>query len=927
MKHALPLASVLAALGSALVAAAVPIRYELPSAARVSIHVLDGEGRIVRELLHAEPRAAGAQVAEWDGLDENGAPLPPGRYAWKLLATPGFRATYLMSLGTNYPVDPEDWRNRAPGTHGGPTAVAVDDGGIYVAASCTENIENYLLKMDHAGTTRLWSVRQHVAWTGGIAMASDGGRLYVLSSSHDIWVYNATDGQRLATFRPRRGDEGPADLAARDGRLAVCFPAAGEVAWLDSADGAELASVPVPRPAAVALAPEGAIVALSGHRLCRIGPPSPANPGTAGPVAVLAEGLVEPQRVDVDSRSGEILVAEGGASQHVKRFSPAGALRKVFGRAGGRRDGLYEPRDFRGVTDIAADGRGGFLVAEPFEAPRRVAWLSRNGRVENEWYGGQAWAPWAVVEPDRPHAVWMQSAWGSMMRLVVDLRKKRFRVHSTYRYDTLADGLHTGHHNAAVWEMRARGKDLYLVRGGESVLRIDRRRWRLVPATILHRHVQHYRNELPPRIPELADGGNVLQWNDRNGDGLPQPEEIAVDAADAPWSGLPYVADNFGVFFAADASICETPVSSWTDCGAPVYGDVIRPSLRVPSGSHPRITAIEGRWGSYFQRDPADGSLYAAINDRMPDWGRSSDSFLAKFDASGETLWTVGRLGDDPGRIWRPFRRFVGLAHGCPVLTGFSYEYPADGTAATYVWDADGLWAGELFDTIDLDAAPENLYTFGAEALHAVLVEEDSGDILLYGCWLNETRVFRITGWKGWKRMSGTVDLEAAGETPAPSAPAPESPANAGLLARYYASATPSDDTLALERVDTDIDFHWGVYEPGRSPMPEKMPGHYSVRWSGFVTAPEDGLYAFRSDGTSATGVIRVGGRDFRSPAFDREHRANYRVWLEAGEPAPLEIAYDLGNTHPATDHGIRLQWLPPRSHRWRKIPVPALSH
>jgi hypothetical protein len=95
----------------------------------------------------------------------------------------------------------------------------------------------------------------------------------------------------------------------------------------------------------------------------------------------------------------------------------------------------------------------------------------------------------------------------------------------------------------------------------------------------------------------------------------------------------------------------------------------------------------------------------------MPTWGKSLDSFLVQWDAEGKVRWTVGKLGQDPGRIASPFRRIAGMTHGCVVLTGFSYEWPTDGMTATYVWDRDGLWVGGLFDTPDLQAAAEHLYS------------------------------------------------------------------------------------------------------------------------------------------------------------------------------------------------------------------------
>jgi hypothetical protein len=106
-------------------AAAEVVPYTLSQAGLVSTAVYDAEGRLVRELLHTAPQDAGKHSLVWDGLDRDGNSLPAGDYTWKLLQTPGLKATYLMSLGSNYP--PGDSWNTAcgPGTHNSPFGIAV----------------------------------------------------------------------------------------------------------------------------------------------------------------------------------------------------------------------------------------------------------------------------------------------------------------------------------------------------------------------------------------------------------------------------------------------------------------------------------------------------------------------------------------------------------------------------------------------------------------------------------------------------------------------------------------------------------------------------------------------------------------------------------------------------------------------------------
>ena len=196
LRNPLSAVSMLLLLGSdlALTAAEHPgadVTYTLAKPMRVSLNVYDGKGQIVRSLLCGAPRPGGAQHELWDGRDQAGQPLPLGDYSWKVLAMPGrLKTEFLLTAGTNYP-DPtpdqkneaEQFREVAPGTHGGPTAVAIDATGVYIGASCTENVENYLVKLSPDGKKRLWSKGVRVAWKGAVAMARSGDRLLVLSTN------------------------------------------------------------------------------------------------------------------------------------------------------------------------------------------------------------------------------------------------------------------------------------------------------------------------------------------------------------------------------------------------------------------------------------------------------------------------------------------------------------------------------------------------------------------------------------------------------------------------------------------------------------------------------------------------------------------------------------------------------------------------
>lgn len=404
------------------------ITVTLDKPGNVSAAVYDAQGSLVRELMHAAPMNAGKHSLIWDGLDRDGNALPAGDYTWKLLQTPGLKATYLMSLGSNFP--PGDRWNTAcgPGTHHSPFGIAVDETGIYVSAHTTENIETCMLKMTPDGTSRLWTSLTPRAWDGALSLAVDGGKVFMLGhrlwsdprligkklSKQCVYVYDGATGKLAPEFQVDFGtgkqpngidvqwddsskEMDASDMDAHAGVLVVAYEKRDALRWYDLQKGSLLGTAEMPTPAGVAVGADGTVFVSTGDRIVKL---SQANKTPADVVT----GLDKPGRLDVDHASGDLLVYEAG-SQQIKRFSAAGALLKTYGVKGGRQDGLYDDaakRSFAGFADLCADGRGGFYVTEALAAPRRTAHFAADGSVVREWYGGQRWAPHAAPEGDNP---------------------------------------------------------------------------------------------------------------------------------------------------------------------------------------------------------------------------------------------------------------------------------------------------------------------------------------------------------------------------------------------------------------------------------------------------------------------------------------------------------------------------------------------
>jgi hypothetical protein len=780
------------------------IRYQLPRAGNVSAAIYDAEGRLVRELLHAAPQEAGRHTLIWDGRDRDGNAQPAGKYTWKLLQTPGLKATYLMSLGSNFPPG-NDWRTACgPGTHNSPFGVAVDETGIYVSAHTTENIETCMLKMTPDGKRRLWTALHPRPWDGALSLAVDGGEIFMLGHHKNIdgrvapaqrrkqllYAYDAATGRlakRTEAFTaigaypvmidvqwdPATDDMDASDMDAQAGVLVVAYAKRNALRWYDPQKGALLDTAEVPAPAGVAVGADGTVFVSTGGRVVKL---SQAN---RTPTDVVT-GLDQPGRLDVDHSSGDLLVYEAGTRQ-IKRFSAAGALLKTYGAQGGRQDGLYDAaakRSFAGFADLCADGQGGFYVTEASAAPRRTAHFAADGSVVREWYGGQRWAPHATPEGDNPNVMWVGSQYGTVMRVLVDYDRKSWTVHSCYKYAGLADGLVGDSWNEGGYfrVYKHAGATYLAIETLPTILKVDEKNWKLVPATVCG----GVRNA-PQFIKDRAGKNTSYQWNDANGDGLPQQVEVTFYGGGIANSWMPYTAADFSCFMATGDRqsrwVNRFAVTRWNEVGSPIYGTMPQGERfgAMPSRFDPTHFA-DARWSVFMGRDPQSGSLYAALNDGISNWGGGNDSMMQQWSSTGRSRWTVGQKAKGsavPGEVRTMLRGIAGIAHGCVVAidndggSNTSNLYPT----LSYVWDPDGLFVGGLMDTRELDGIAKHWYQLGGEFCHASVATLPGGDVLFFGNWENEMRVYRVSGWNGWRRQSGKIRIEKPAASLSPVTP------------------------------------------------------------------------------------------------------------------------------------------------------------
>jgi DNA-binding beta-propeller fold protein YncE len=786
----------LLALGASALAVTMPtVSYTLKRDSQVSLAIYNAEGGIVRQLLLAAPRKTGANTETWNGLDDKGKPATPGAYTWKLLATQGLKAEWIVSLGTSL----KPGYQIMPGNHVGAVTAAVDDAGdIYLMGGCSECVPG-LVKTQRDGT-RLWASDHLLEANNDCGVGLAHGLMYtLLSNAKVIAIDPATGTGQWKTTLPwnNMADSwGPGSaviaLAARGEQLVVSHKTRGEVCWLDPATGKVIDTASIPAPQGLTIDAAGAVYTISGTSVVKF------TRAAKTPHTVVT-GLVAPSRLAVDPVGGTLFVAEGGDIQQIARYAPDGTRTATFGRKGGRLYGAYEPRDFRGVTGLAADKDGGFIVIEGAAAPRRVAFFDKHGTLQREWYGGLHYANGGAGDPDDLSTVWYHSGSGEVVKAKIDFARKTYAVKETYKLVDIGDGVVPNMNCVEILMVRHLKGRTYLISQNlePRVMLVDAKNRRLVPMVSGKYYMMHdfanprytprpfveayFGNAKPEQrkygaVPD-AKNKDAVMWTDLNDDGMPQAGEMVFTPRQLMiWScGRIWADEKLNLYEMNDRPMRWTP-QRFTAGGAPVYGGWAdwKPLGDKPAGFNP----LNITWPAGSGVVPLkNGSLLGFFNSADNPFGKGIGSegiggnYVVKWDKAGKVVWTTGfhapDFGAAPGEA-RFFWNIAGTAHNCVVITDMQCYFTIKNLV--YVWDPDGLWVGRLFDHPDLKAAPEEAYTLATENFGGTLLEVTKknavpdlkpGDAVFYGCGQNVTSVYRITGWDTFTRTAGATALTA----------------------------------------------------------------------------------------------------------------------------------------------------------------------
>lgn len=394
----------LALLASALAAHAASetvIQFSLPVAATTSAGIYGDDGRLVRTLWRGLPLPAGPQSLVWNGLDDSGRSVAPARYTVRLLH---HRVKHIWEgvIGNS---SSAEGGTRVHKAYLPPASLVIEgDQAIYAVGYNEQQpgLHGFRLAAPQLNTRPLPSTDTFAAYG---MIATDGRRLYWtntggMSTTTFVGALDLANGERH-TFSAGRAiclhhhvktrecyrahaydsvidvqtdpTQLPTGIAVqRAGRvLAVAHGAAGLVRLFDKTTGEALGSISVDlAPQALnqlAMSPDGDLWVISGEQVLRY-TGLPAQPRVLRAVGPIARALAIATPVNDDV----LWVADGGASQQLRRFDATGTPGAVIGRPGGQgtdpavtADRLcFRGRTGREQTGLAISDAGDVWVAD-----------------------------------------------------------------------------------------------------------------------------------------------------------------------------------------------------------------------------------------------------------------------------------------------------------------------------------------------------------------------------------------------------------------------------------------------------------------------------------------------------------------------------------------------------------------------------------
>jgi len=669
----------------ALAPLVAPVPVPDAQARSLSAAVYDADGRLVRSLPVTSldgSTAARSVPVKWDGLDDDGRPLPPADYTVKALSHRGIGQKWVTSLHSagNPPWRTDDGTGAWGGDHGPPIAAASHGDRVYLGWTISEAgwavVALKRALTPEGKVQKLWG--QHQVLDLGIhvtAMATDGERLFVAqdgkrwgqrdptSFTAGVVLWDAATGKPInfpfgkrtlvvsewkAELKRERkpfwenvrsGDIGPQDLGlnlagiAVDGDLLYASLHLEDrvVAFNWRTGKKQSRSYSLPRPAGLVVEEDGNLLVVSGKRVVRQELPD------RGATPVAYEGLSAPWAVATD-REGHIYVTDCGKSMQVKMYDRTGKPFGVIGKPGGRPwVGRYDPTGLLKPSGITVDGDHKVWVCEHDNSPRRVSVWSPDGDLVADLLGPGAYAVEGLADLKKPSWVNVHStlfdvdyATGSAKTLATLLRPNLRGLQFTLDGGNMGRALKIRHLRGRTYVVHTGRGAIVVYRLGEDLV--------AVPLTAMG-DTGHMRFHLPQGLREelKLKPNQTIRWIDRNGNSFVETDEIDIEPIATTFRDYwgPWIGDDLTVWNHRGKGIYRVPVQEWLPNDVPVYPKTSEQKpLFKALGDQVHYVMPDG--DSIYLLEQQGGNIQTGQGTR---W-----SAISRYTLDGKRLWAYRRV-------------------------------------------------------------------------------------------------------------------------------------------------------------------------------------------------------------------------------------------------------------------------------------------
>ncbi len=496
----------------------IPIRFDLPKAAYVTLVLEDAEGKRVRNLISETKLPAGENTVYWDGYDEGSSSgsgdyvrqrAPQGDYHVRGLVHDGLHLRYEFNVygGGNPPWPTLDGSGGWLADHSVPCDVLFLPqetgpacGGIpqLLLASRVGEAGDTLLLMDEQGN-KLVGGPKIDGWAGGNALARDAGPdrdpeffAYTVNLSvgstpvHGLYAAKSmrqrnggttpidTFAAKLIGKYPdgvREGIHEGAGLAVHNGIIATSVPWKNTIYYFDSRKKAALGSSTLAHPKGLLFDTRGRLLVLSESRLERYRaevPPGGTNVQLSNR-EILITGLDDPQRMAVGT-DGHIYISVWGKSHQIQVFDQDYKLLRSIGHPGGPQLGLYDELRMQYPAGVAVDSQNHLWVAEADNLPKRVSEWSATGELRQARYGPTHYGGGGTLDPADQNRLFF-ATFGGILEFGLDWAHGTARVKAVVaRVETQGNDPLPGENWLPERPLRVAGRT-YLVGGYQGGLR------------------------------------------------------------------------------------------------------------------------------------------------------------------------------------------------------------------------------------------------------------------------------------------------------------------------------------------------------------------------------------------------------------------------------------------------------------------------